>query len=217
MTLSCIDCGAKACDSEGKKHPAFCVSQHTEEKLRDEVRQRYLLEENKNVMVASAKVEYENYCQMTRVQETIEWAKKLHVKKIGIATCVGLLKESRVLAKILRNHGFEVYGVGCKVGEIAKVEIGIPEECAQIGCNTCNPILQAELLAKQETDINIVVGLCVGHDSMFYKYSVAPTTTLVVKDRVLGHNPVVALYTADTYYATKLIDCNWRGIHEFHL
>ena len=33
-----------------------------------------------------------------------------------------------------------------------------------------------------------------GHDSLFYKHSKAPVTTLVVKDRKLGHNPVAALY-----------------------
>ena len=27
------------------------------------------------------------------------------------------------------------------------------------------------------------------------------TTTAVTKDRVLGHNPVAALYTADSYYS----------------
>lgn len=31
-------------------------------------------------------------------------------------------------------------------------------------------------------------------------HSKAPVTVLVVKDRVLGHNPVAALYTAETYY-----------------
>ncbi len=40
-----------------------------------------------------------------------------------------------------------------------------------------------------------------GHDSLFYKYSEALTTTAVTKDRVLGHNPVAALYTADSYYS----------------
>lgn len=52
--------------------------------------------------------------------------------------------------------------------------------------------------------MNIVMGLCVGHDSLFYKYSEALTTTLVVKDRVTGHNPVAALYTSHSYYKTKL-------------
>ena len=64
----------------------------------------------------------------------------------------------------------------------------------------CNPILKAQMLNKVKTDINIVMGLCVGHDSLFYKYAEAPSTTLVVKDRVLGNNPVAALYTLDSYY-----------------
>ena len=64
----------------------------------------------------------------------------------------------------------------------------------------CNPILQAKLLNRQGTELNIVVGLCVGHDSLFYKYSDALCTTLVTKDRVTGNNPAAALYTADSYY-----------------
>ena len=34
-----------------------------------------------------------------------------------------------------------------------------------------------------------------------YTYSEALATTAVTKDRVLGHNPVAALYTADSYYS----------------
>jgi uncharacterized metal-binding protein len=128
----------------------------------------------------------------------MDFAKKINAKKIGIATCVGLLKESRILADILRRHGFEVYGVGCKAGTQKKTSVGIPECCEGVGVNMCNPILQAKLLNKAKTDLNVVVGLCVGHDSLFYKYSEALTTTAVTKDRVLGHNPVAALYTADS-------------------
>ena len=111
------------------------------------------------------------------------------------------MKESRILADILRRHGFEVYGVGCKAGTQKKTSVGIPECCEGGGVNMCNPILQAKLLNKAKTDLNVVVGLCVGHDSLFYKYSEALTTTAVTKDRVLGHNPVAALYTADSYYS----------------
>lgn len=52
--------------------------------------------------------------------------------------------------------------------------------------------------------MNIVMGLCVGHDSLFYKYSDAIVTTLVTKDRVTGHNPAAALYTSNSYYHDKL-------------
>ena len=43
------------------------------------------------------------------------------------------------------------------------------------------------------------MGLCVGHDSMFYKYSEALVTTLVSKDRVLAHNTIAAIYQSDKY------------------
>ena len=64
----------------------------------------------------------------------------------------------------------------------------------------CNPVMQAKILNKEKTDMNIVMGLCVGHDSLFYKYSEALVTTLVAKDRVMGHNPAAALYTSESYY-----------------
>ena len=67
----------------------------------------------------------------------------------------------------------------------------------------CNPILQARLLNQAGTDLNVVIGLCVGHDSLFYRYSDAYVTTLVTKDRVTGNNPATALYTAESYYKKK--------------
>lgn len=117
---------------------------------------------------------------------------------------MGLIRETRTLSHILRSHGFEVYGVACKAGTVRKTEVGIPKTCENTGVNMCNPILQAKMLNAEHTDLNIVMGLCVGHDSMFYKYAEGLTTTLVVKDRVLGHNPVATLYAADGYYHNKL-------------
>ena len=178
----------------------YCKHTRVEEVL-NEAMECYNEDENRKVTIAAAEVEYENYCKHTRVEEIMDFAKKINAKKIGIATCVGLLKESRILADILRRHGFEVYGVGCKAGTQKKTSVGIPECCEGVGVNMCNPILQAKLLNKAKTDLNVVVGLCVGHDSLFYKYSEALTTTAVTKDRVLGHNPVAALYTADSYYS----------------
>jgi uncharacterized metal-binding protein len=90
---------------------------------------------------------------------------------------------------------------------VDKTEIGIPEQLkvAPGSCEAiCNPILQARLLNQQKTDLNVVVGLCVGHDSLFIKYSDALVTTLITKDRVLGHNPAAALYTCNFYYSRRL-------------
>ncbi len=204
--LSCIDCAVTNCNTMDKVYPDFCLTTHMNEEAMEETMSCYREEVNQKIAVASAEVEHEGYCRLTRVEEIIEFARKMEVKKIGIATCVGLIRESRTLAKILRAHGFEVYGVGCKVGAVPKTEIGIPKECTEVGTNMCNPILQAKLLNAAKTDLNVVVGLCVGHDSLFYKYSEAITTTAVTKDRVLGHNPVAALYTSESYYKKLLTD-----------
>ncbi|MDO4870072.1 MAG: DUF1847 domain-containing protein [Bacillota bacterium] len=202
---SCVDCGMYSCDFQNKKYPEVCVS-------RDEVNENLIMcaldeyetAENNRIMMTAAGIEHEYYCRMSRVEETVEFASRMGYSKIGIATCIGLIKESRVLAKILRDHGFEVYAVACKVGGVDKTNLGIPEEYKEVGPNICNPISQAMILNEKKTDMNIVMGLCVGHDMLFYQYAEAPTTTLVVKDRVTGHNPAAVLYTADSYYKKKL-------------
>ena len=201
---SCVDCGVTNCNKMDKYYPDFCLTTAMDETLLGEVIRLYDDEENKKLTLAAAGVESDYYCQMCRVEETIEFAKRIGAKRIGIATCVGLIRETRTLTNILRSHGFEVYGVACKAGTVRKTEVGIPKTCENTGVNMCNPILQAKMLNAEHTDLNIVMGLCVGHDSMFYKYAEGLTTTLVVKDRVLGHNPVAALYAADGYYHNKL-------------
>jgi len=144
---------------------------------------------------------------MTRVEETMEFARRIGAKKIGIASCVGLLSESNTLAKILRVNGFEVYGVCCKVGSLHKLETGLdPESFAKFknGPIMCNPIGQALLLNKAGTDLNILMGLCVGHDTIFYKFCEGYCTVLVTKDRVLAHNPGGALYQTGSFYRKLL-------------
>ena len=116
----------------------------------------------------------------------------------------GLHAEARALSDILKAQGFEVVSVICKAGCIPKETIGLKEdEKVRIGEfeSMCSPITQATLLNEEKTDFNILVGLCVGHDSLFFKYSDAFTTVLIAKDRLLGHNPAAALYTKGSYYA----------------
>lgn len=199
MRRSCIDCTIGSCNLKDRPFPGFCTTENMDEAVLKDAMAAYEDPENRKVTIAAAEVEADNYMRMTRLEETIEFAKKIGAKKIGIATCLGLLKESGILAKILRSHGFEVYGAACKAGMQKKTSVGIPERCDVVGENMCNPILQAKLLNKEKTDLNILMGLCVGHDSMFYKYSDALVTTLVAKDRVLAHNPVAAIYQSDKY------------------
>ena len=201
---TCVDCGTQNCKFKDRTYPDFCPTLNLKESDREWALERYDEGRNRKIMIASAEVEYEGYCQWTRVEEIMAFAHKINAPRIGIANCIGLLNEARIFARILRDNGFEPYTVICKVAGQAKSSMGIPKECEQIGASMCNPILQARLLNEAKTDLNVVIGLCVGHDSLFYKYSDAYVTTLVTKDRVTGNNPAATLYTANSYYRKKL-------------
>ncbi len=66
----------------------------------------------------SAEIEAEFYCHYTRVEEIIEFSKRMGFHKIGIATCIGLIEESRIFAQILRKNGFEPHAALCKAGAL---------------------------------------------------------------------------------------------------
>lgn len=139
----------------------------------------------------------------TRIVEICEFAGRMGYKRLGLAFCIGLAREARTVEEIFSAYGFEVISVLCKAGRTSKEEIGIKDE-EKIYQGTeeamCNPIYQAKLLNYEKTELNILLGLCVGHDSLFIQYAEAPTTVLAVKDRVTGHNPLAAVYLADSYY-----------------
>ena len=202
--MSCVDCSVANCNTMDKAYPEFCITPDMDQELFEEAIQAYDEDRNKDIFIAAAEVETEHYCNAGRVEEMIYFAEKIGAKKIGIATCVGLLREAGIFARIMRSHGFEVVGIGCKAGAYPKEKMGIDKRCEVTGKNICNPILQAKFLNQQKTDLNVVIGLCVGHDSLFYKYSDAYVTTLIAKDRVTGHNPAAALYNASSYYKNKL-------------
>ncbi len=152
----------------------------------------------------SARVEGEGYCKWTRVEEICQFAKKMGFERVGIATCISFVDQARVLSAILESHGFEVASAACKNGGVAKERLGLrDDEKIRPGQHEsmCNPISQAELLNAADTQLNIVLGLCVGHDSLFFRHSQGLATTLVTKDRVLAHNPIGALNLADSYYS----------------
>jgi len=139
----------------------------------------------------------------TRIVEICEFANKMGYKRLGLAFCAGLVKEAKTVADILSRWGFDVVSVLCKAGRTPKESIGITDdEKVFQGTNEamCNPIYQAKLLNHEKAEFNILMGLCVGHDSLFFKYTKAPTTVLAVKDRVTGHNPLAAIYLSDSYY-----------------
>ena len=161
-TLSCTDCGVLNCHKRNASYPEFCLTEKLTDEDIAETTALYEDEENRKVSVISAEIEGEFYGKYTRVDEIIEFAKRMGYKKIGIATCVGLIEESRIFAKILRKNGFDVYSAVCKVGSFNKTDIGLDEKYTCVTGNVmCNPILQAKLLNKAGTDLNVVIGLCV--------------------------------------------------------
>jgi uncharacterized metal-binding protein len=128
-------------------------------------------------------------------------------QKLGVAFCIGLAREADSLCAILERD-FEVSSVCCKLCGIEKALFSLERLHGDVVADEpkseamCNPIGQALILNKERTDLNIILGLCIGHDTLFTAYSEAPVTTLAVKDRVLAHNPLGALYSG--YYLTKL-------------
>jgi uncharacterized metal-binding protein len=134
-----------------------------------------------------------------RIREISEFAKKIEATKVGLAFCIGLAEEAKRSTDILESHGLNVCSAVCSCGAVDKTELGVPAEQKirnpEVFEAACNPILQAEMLNRLQTDFNIIVGLCIGHDMLFTKHSQALVTTLIVKDRLTGHNPVITLYS----------------------
>ena len=123
-----------------------------------------------------------------RVQEIKNFARKSGFKRIGIAHCVTFPKEAEAVKQFLSDE-FQVYSIDCKCGHITKLEM--------LGCEgnsvMCNPAGQAKYLEDNNTELNISMGLCVGHDMVFNQKSASPVSTLVVKDRVSKHNPIESI------------------------
>lgn len=144
---------------------------------------------------AASAIEARHYCKEPRIREVILFAEELGYRKLGLAFCVGLAAEAEVVADILARE-FEVVSVCCKLCGIDKKTFALeqinPDKAPEI---MCNPAGQATLLNEAETELNILCGLCVGHDAIFSMTSHAPVTTLIAKDRVLAHNPVGAVYS----------------------
>ncbi len=202
---SCAHCGIDSCREEpgAKRQPTSCpVVGH--EALLEEIRCEYRDNpELREFAAHAARTEAAGYCRQTRVEEIISFARRLGVDHLGIACCVGTKHEAKLAQEIFEANGLRVSTVACKVGSIPKEEIGIGDEekihPGQFEA-LCNPAAQARLLAEAGAGLNVIVGLCVGHDSLFFRYAEAPTTVLMVKDRVTGHNPAAALYTSGSYY-----------------
>lgn len=214
VRLECARCrvpkGQRACDTLDGAAPRGCPTRHAHETLaasaavyEDEAVSSFA--RMASCQEAAGYTDRESHARpaLTRIQEVCEFARRAGYRRLGVAFCAGLVAEARMLDEILASRGFEVASAVCKVGGVAKEDLGLvdSDKVRPGGHETmCNPIAQAELLNRAGTDLNILLGLCVGHDALFLRHATAPCTVLAVKDRLLGHNPLAALYTSNSYY-----------------
>ena len=168
--------------------------------ITDNVEESYTDDDIESMRI-STQIESRYYMQKTRLEELIIYAKEMQYEKLGIAFCIGFETEVKILTMILEQD-FKVNSVCCKISGIDKSTFDLERLHSDDGIEAmCNPVGQALVLNSEKTDLNIIVGLCIGHDILFTKYSEAPVTTFAVKDRVLAHNPLGAIYSE--YYLVE--------------
>jgi uncharacterized metal-binding protein len=208
ISVDCSKCLSQACwSSDPAAGPSFCPAKTKTEAISSALKLYFDDPGTREMAIAAARTEGRSYMKWTRVEDTIDFAREMGYKKLGIATCIGLMAEDRILQKILTVHGFDVTSVCCKCGAVPKEDIGLLDsEKAKPGTfePICNPVAQAKILEDAGTELNILLGLCVGHDTLFTKHSKAPVTTLVAKDRITCHNPNAVLHGTSFYYKRLL-------------
>jgi len=126
----------------------------------------------------------------------------MRYRRLGVAFCIELLEQTEVLVRLLRRF-FEVHPVCCKVGGMFFDDL-LEEDRDPTGFRhvACNPLGQARVLEGLGTDLNVIVGLCVGADCLFARASKAPVTTLFVRDKSQVNNPIAAIYSE--YYLDEV-------------
>jgi len=200
--LWCDQCKVNHC-FEGYKNgkPSYCPAVANPDIL-ESIPDKYLKPEVAKFHLAISRLQDRQKTsgiEMSRIQESIEYAKELKVKKVGLAVCNTMLWQATEFAKLMRLAGLEPCTVNCMAGGMTQEETGIPEEWTVA---PCNPVLQAEILNKEGTEFNFIYGLCVGHDTLFIQHSKAPVSVVVVKDRVTVNNPGAVL--SSFYHRNKL-------------
>ncbi len=210
--MNCAQCATRSCSTLDGRYPASgcptaCPTPEQAKALA-EARATYDDPRVREIAHAAAWTEKAGYCQWTRLEETVEFARKMGWRHLGIACCNGLRREAAVAARYFGRCGFEVSVVICKAGAVPKGDIGVPDEdMFGPGETMCNSVGQAALLAAGGCELNVVMGLCVGHDTLFLGESFrrgVPATVLIAKDRVTGHNPAAPIYGAEGYFAARL-------------
>ena len=185
MSVECAHCGVYACRA-GRldatpdncpmlgDFPAFS--------------ELYAADEARLMAYESTRIEAEGYCRWTRTREIVEFARRMGYERLGIAHCVDMAREARLVAGFLSRHSIEAI---------------LPPETFD-----CDPEDQATFFADRNTDLNVVAGMHVAHEALFLDASHAPVTCLVARDPRLRHNPVACLYTSGGYLQEELFNAD---------
>ena len=187
--IDCIACLDRVCLS-GRRCPGLVPDLHCPTGS----------EEHTQVLDVATDIAWETERRLCRVAEFVHFCHGMRYEHVGVAFCIELFRETQILTHLLRRY-LQVTSVCCKIGGR---QIAEPEHAPRGAHIACNPLGQAAELNRVGTEINAIVGLCMGCDVLFARHSLARVTTLFVKDRLLANNPVGALYSH--YYLTELVD-----------
>ena len=148
--MRCAECDDKSC-YQGKD----CFG------LRDEVLEKYQDPEILRITRTATGLEGKHYMKLTRLEELMRFAEQMGYEHLGIAFCIGLSEEARLLNDILKKR-FKVTSVCCKACGIEKEKLGLDKIVPDRVEAMCNPVAQAMVLNRAKTQLNVILGLCIG-------------------------------------------------------
>ncbi len=140
---------------------------------------------------------------LTRLEEIIEYCKTMEYAVIGVAYCFGVAGLAQSLEKELKNAGLSPLMIQCTAGGVKERDVDSSKSNETV---SCNPAGQALFLKENNAEFIIEMGLCLGHDVIFHALIGIPYTVFLVKDRVLRHNPALALPAYTDFNAGFLND-----------
>ena len=183
--MQCALCKVKKC-AKGQNCPG----------LSQEVIGSLYSAEDRRLLSAAADVESQHYMKVSRIEESVMFAKEMGCSSIGLAFCIGLANEAGYIAQYFQKF-FTVHSVCCKICGSDKEQLELVKRQSDQMEVMCNPAIQAKVLNNTGTELNFSIGLCIAHEMIFNRYSNAPVASLVAKDHVLAHNPLGAVYSAN--------------------
>ena len=124
--------------------------------------------------------------QKSRVEHIVDFSRSLGVKRLGIGSCLRYIKDARFLQRLFQEEGFQCTIIFCKVGGWQTKDIDVNKKTNWI---ICNPIGQALILNKLGCEVEITLGLCMGHEMIFNKYAEGYVTNLYVKEKISHERP----------------------------